>query len=349
MRLRAGNWTSTATGPDAFAGNFPPFTLCRAALCCRLTFCLFHGKTLYAVRPNPLRQRSRRDILASAVGGAYSHDMEAITLPEAGDILPHVKWFAAYAGRQYDRCEGDDGPMRLKEKHTLAVLGHAGSIVRKEKFSPRISRACLLAALYHDVARFEQYLRHGTFRDGESRNHGLWGACILKREGCLAHEAVPVRRLVLAAVALHNRYALPAALPADAACVTEVVRDADKLDILRVMDEHLSGPRPYCPTVVLNLPDAADKVSEKVLEDALRGRVAAYADLRSVNDFRVLLGTWLDDMHFACSRRLFAESPHALRLIADLPQKGPYAAARACLLRRLETVRRESMSSDGAA
>lgn len=270
-------------------------------------------------------------------------------LPEEEDIRPHETWFAAYAAQQCARCTGDAGPMRLKERHTLAVLGHARRIVREERLASPLDRACLLAALFHDVARFAQYLRYGTFRDRDSRNHGLWGTAILKREGRLAREDAAVRRLALTAVALHNRYALPAALPAGAACVTHVVRDADKLDILRVMDEHLAGPRPYCPTVVLGLPDVADKVSEKVLEDALRGRVAAYADLRSVNDFRVLLGTWLDDMHFASSRRLFAASPHAVRLLEGLPQQGPYAAVRACLLERLARVRQENPLPDGDA
>ena len=239
--------------------------------------------------------------------------------------------------------------MRRNGRQTRAVLGYARCVALGEGFAPHIVRACLLAALYHDVARFAQYLRYGTFRDRDSRNHGLWGAAILKREGRLAREDETVRRLVLTAVALHNRYVLPAALPDDMACVARTVRDADKLDILRVMDEHLSGPRPYCPTVVLGLPDAADRVSGKVLEDALNGRVAAYADLLSVNDFRVLLGTWLGDMHFASSRRLFAESPHAVRLLEGLPQEGPYAVARACLLQRLDRVRRGSVGPDGGA
>lgn len=275
--------------------------------------------------------------------------MKTPSLPEAGDIRQHELWFADYVERQYALCEGDDGPMRLKERHTRAVLGYARRMAREEGFAPYIVRACLLAALYHDVARFAQYLRYGTFRDRDSRNHGLWGAAILKREGRLAQEDETVRRLVLAAVALHNRYALPASLPDAMARVAWTVRDADKLDILRVMDEHLSGPRPYCPTVVLGLPDAADRVSDKVLEDALNGRVAAYADLLSVNDFRVLLGTWLGDMHFASSRRLFAESPHAVRLLEGLPQEGPYAVARACLLQRLDRVRRGSVGPDGGA
>lgn len=258
---------------------------------------------------------------------------------DPADIRAHEDWFAAYAQRQYARCAGDAAPLRLKRDHTFAVLGHARRIVAEDVPDPLTARACLLAALYHDVARFEQYLRYATFKDRDSRNHGLWGAAILKREGCLDGENPSVRRLARAAVALHNRYALPPRLPAEVARVAQVVRDADKLDILRVMDEHLSGPRPYCPTVVLGLPDDPGRVSDIVLADALAGRVAAYADLTSVNDFRVLLGTWLHDMHFSCSRRLFAASAHAVRLIAGLPSSGPYAAARACLLARLEAVR----------
>ena len=153
---------------------------------------------------------------------------------------------------------------------------------------------------------------------------------------------------MLVAVGLHNRFALPPGLPEGMARICHAVRDADKLDILRVMDEHLSGPRPYCPTVVLSLPDDPALHSDKVLDDALAGRVAAYADLKSVNDFRVLLGTWFYDMHFPASRARFVAEGHARRLLEDLPgartdsfwnnlpATPAYAAAREHLLRCLD-------------
>lgn len=143
---------------------------------------------------------------------------------------------------------------------------------RGRRFAPPLDRACLLAALYHDVARFEQYLRLHTFRDRESCNHGQWGVRILKLRTAPEGRNAAVRKLVLAAVGLHNRFALPAGLPEGMARICHAVRDADKLDILRVMDEHLSGPRPYCPTVVLSLPDDPALHSDKVLDDALAGR-----------------------------------------------------------------------------
>ena len=251
------------------------------------------------------------------------------------DISLHEQWFAAYAARQRAREARDPAPLDLKAAHTRAVLENARRMTRHEKFEPRLARACLLAALYHDLARFEQYLRFHTFRDRESCNHGLLGVKILKREARLAGEDARTRKIVLAAVGLHNRFALPAHLPRHTELAAHVVRDADKLDILRVMDEHLSGPGPYSPTVVLNLPDDPSRAGKAVLSAALEGRVAAYADLRSVNDFRVLLGTWLFDMHFAASRRQFVEDGHARRLLEALPPAPPYGPARQALLARL--------------
>ena len=262
--------------------------------------------------------------------------------PVLPDISCHEAWFAAYAAREREKeCRrdgGDPSPMDLKLHHTMQVLAHARAIVAGGRFAPPLDRACLLAALYHDVARFEQYLRWHTFRDRESCNHGQWGVRILKREQRLKDETPAVRKLVLAAVGLHNRFALPAGLPEGMARICHAVRDADKLDILRVMDEHLSGPRPYCPTVVLSLPDDPALHSDKVLDDALAGRVAAYADLKSVNDFRVLLGTWFYDMHFPASRARFVAEGHARRLLTELPATPAYAAARDHLLRCLDAV-----------
>ena len=256
------------------------------------------------------------------------------------DISGHEAWFAAYAAweraKEAARADGDPAPLDLKLTHTKAVLADARRIVAAEALTPPLARACLLAALYHDVGRFEQYLRYHTFRDRDSCNHGQLGVRILKREGRLADE--PLRKIILAAVGLHNRFALPARVPEGVALAANVVRDADKLDILRVMDEHLSGPGPYNPTVVLQLPNDPHLCSPAVCRAALEGRTAAYADLRSVNDFRLLLGTWFFDLHFAASRRQFVTDGHAQHLLQGLPADSPQASARDFLLRRLQAV-----------
>lgn len=253
------------------------------------------------------------------------------------DISPHENWFCAYAARMRLREHENPAPLDLKLAHSLNVLAEAQCIIAHENFAPLTARACLLAALYHDTARFEQYLRWRTFRDADSCNHGVAAVKILKYEKCLAHEEPYLRKLTLAGVIMHNRFALPVGLPEQTAIVAHVVRDADKLDILRVMDEHLSKPGPYNATVVLRLPDDPEKHSPAVVQAALQGRTAAYADLRSVNDFRLLLGTWAHDMHFAASRERFVAAGHARRVLESLPD-AVYGPARDVLLRQLAAI-----------
>ncbi len=252
------------------------------------------------------------------------------------DITEHEEWFLSYVDREMEKEANDVGPMELKRQHTFKVLANARRMVRSERPQPEFARATLLAALYHDVARFEQYLQYHTFRDRESLNHGRYGVRILKEEKRLNGEPRHLAHVVLAAVGLHNTFALPKGLPDDTAFAAHVVRDADKLDILRVLDEHLSKPGPYSPTVVLKLPGTPGLCGGKVVAAALERRIAAYADLTCVNDFRVLLGTWFFDMHFVESRRQFVADGHGLHLLKGLPDDENYGEARAILLAELE-------------
>ncbi|HZF60845.1 MAG TPA: HD domain-containing protein [Desulfovibrio sp.] len=259
------------------------------------------------------------------------------TVTASADISMHLAWFTAYAAAKTAQTQGDALPMDIKLHHSLEVLENARHTVEGEGFEQQTARACLLAALYHDVARFEQYLRYHTFRDRESCNHGQMGVRVLKAESRLVNESPQTSKLVMAAVGMHNRFALPKGTPEDIALVTNVVRDADKLDILRIMDEHLSGPAPYNPTVVLQQPDDPTIASEAVLKAVREKRVAAYMDLRCVNDFRLLLATWFFDLHFASSRRKFLADGHAQNLLRSVPDTVPQAEARDCLLHILET------------
>ena len=250
------------------------------------------------------------------------------------DISRHERWFAAYADRKIAEAGDGAGPMRLKCQHTNRVLANAQEIVAAEALPPQLARAALLAALYHDVGRFEQYLRYRTFNDRASCNHAITGVRILNQEGCLGGEEC--RFLIAAAVALHNRFALPSPITEDLRRITLIVRDADKLDILRIMEEQVSGAGDCAEAMLYGLPDDPALASENIIKAALAGRVASYADLRSVGDFKLLLATWVFDMNFPASARRFAADGHARRLLESLAPDSAYAAARAALLARFD-------------
>lgn len=249
------------------------------------------------------------------------------------DMAEHEAWFREYARRKTAVCDKDKEPLRLKTAHTFKVYANAKIITEDEGLGPVLQRAALLAALYHDVARFEQYLEFGTFHDAHSFNHGQWGKEILLAESRFARELPEVAGLAILAVEAHNRKELPDSLDARQTLVCNLVRDADKLDILRVMDAHLAQ-KPYNPTVVLSLPDDDSKHNPKVAEDAMSRRCASYGDLRCVNDFRLLLGSWYYNLNFDSSRRIFLRAGHGHKLLAALPDNSSYGTARRILLER---------------
>lgn len=246
-----------------------------------------------------------------------------MTVDAACDISRHEAWFGQYVDRFLTGDADHDAHIELKREHSLLVLAGARTIVDEavaEGVMDMVSaRAALLGALYHDIGRFPQYRRWRTFSDARSANHGLLGGRVLNEERPLADESPAVRRLAACAVVLHNRFAIPAGVSPRVRQVTRVVRDADKLDIFRVLAAHMQPGGPRDEVVVLHLPETEGAWTPAVLDAVRSGRLASYADMRCMNDFRILLCGWSFDLGFAASRRLLRESGRVERLLAWLP------------------------------
>ena len=246
----------------------------------------------------------------------------------AADLAAHRQRFLDYTA-SFDDVP-DAAPLRLKVEHTFKVFEHAcriiGSLGRedaalKEKVQDaELCRASVLAALYHDCGRFPQFKQYRTFLDAKSVNHAVLSFQTMRDQGFLQEESPRVRALAQCAVLLHNKHTLPAMLDADARFVTDVVRDADKLDIFRIMVSYLTSALPEKDAVLLHVKDDPESWSPKVAEDVLAGRIANYSDLRYVNDFRLLLGTWMHELRFAATKRELAESGLMAEVIAQLPK-----------------------------
>lgn len=238
------------------------------------------------------------------------------------DISAHEAWFVHYADGFRNGSETDVKYVELKRDHSLRVFENARAILPSLNFSEELQRAALLAALYHDVGRFIQYATYKTFSDRLSENHGFLGGKALKKEQPLRDEPREIQRLVLGAVVMHNRFMMPEGISADLRSVTNVVRDSDKLDIFPVMLSNFTRDGSKSDVVTLHLEEKEGAWSQPVLDSLLRKELACYADMRFVNDFKLLLGSWAFDMTYAESKRLIRERGDMERLLEIFP-KGP--------------------------
>ncbi len=135
--------------------------------------------------------------------------------------------------RDYD---AKDEKVRLKIEHTLRVA----------QLCDRIAGACglvgeerdlvWLAGLLHDVGRFEQLRNFGTFIDAESIDHAVYGAQILFEDGKVRDYVTDESEdaILWNAVNWHSAYRIPEDLDERTRMVCQILRDADKIDILKV-------------------------------------------------------------------------------------------------------------------
>jgi hypothetical protein len=241
-----------------------------------------------------------------------------------------LDWFDAFVAAHHMDAPEDNARLELKREHCLLVMNEAREQARELGLSARLVELSTVAGLCHDVGRFPQYRRFRTFRDSDSANHGLLGVTALARTGGLTWLEPRDRHLVRLAVAVHNRKALPPAIAAthddDAGLLVRIVRDADKLDILRVMIEHFKQPGPKDPVVFLGLPDDADRYDPAMLAAIETGQTARYEAMTTVNDFALLLLSWINSLEFNRARRLFFERGHVRDLFSFLPDKPELAS-----------------------
>jgi HD superfamily phosphodiesterase len=237
-------------------------------------------------------------------------------------LLPGLKaWFAEYL-RRFD---SDDPTVQenvdLKAEHTRKVC----EAIRKIGQSLELSEEdlCLAEAsgLLHDIGRFEQYRRYRTFVDHRSENHALLGVKVIQSSRVLDGLDPAAMDIIIRAVAYHNRAALPEGEPERSLFFLKLLRDADKVDIWRVVTEYYrSKGNTRNRTIELDLPDT-NRVSTPVYEALMNGRLVQTADLKTLQDFKLLQIGWIYDVNFPRTFQIVAEKKYLEAIRDALPKK----------------------------
>lgn len=126
--------------------------------------------------------------------------------------------------------------VRLKIEHTYRVCELCETIARSLKLpEPDIDLAWLIGLL-HDIGRFEQLKNFGTFSDAESIDHASYGADILFKQGEIRNylDDSSEDSLIETAIRSHSAYRIPDHLNERTGLFCNIIRDGDKIDILKV-------------------------------------------------------------------------------------------------------------------
>jgi len=212
-----------------------------------------------------------------------------------------------------------------KEAHTARVCREIIALGREIGLAEDDLRIAEIIALFHDLGRFEQAVRHGTFVDERSLDHAALSAEILREHRVLDPIPEPERDIIFRAIAYHNRRALPDGESGRRLFFARLIRDADKLDIWRVVTDHyLDSGAERNEALELGLPRMPG-ISPEVCRDILDRRIVEIQHVRNLNDFKLLQMGWVFDLYFAPTCRAVSERGY-LEILRDvLPATGEVA------------------------
>ncbi len=238
-----------------------------------------------------------------------------------------LRTFAAYVAA-YD---AEDPKVKLKIDHTYRVAGFCQRIAGSLGLLQEDIDLAWLCGLLHDVGRFEQLRNYGTFIDAQSIDHAMYGAEILFDQGRIRDyvendsEDAFLRRVV----SCHSAYRIPPEYDERTVLFANILRDADKTDILRVNVETPLEEIYNVSTQVLR----SDPVTPQVLEAFLEGH-AVFRTLKKTSVDNVVGHISLVfELVFPVSLQMVAEQGYLERLM-DFSSENPETREAFAVIRR---------------
>ncbi|MDZ7667663.1 MAG: HD domain-containing protein [Desulfotignum sp.] len=209
--------------------------------------------------------------------------------------------------------------IRLKKDHSERVVKEILWIADQLNLDDDDRDLAAVMALFHDIGRFEQYARYRTFADHQSENHAELGVKILRHHGVL--DCLPPDRadLICRVITYHNRAELPENETGECLFYARLLRDADKLDIWRVLIDHYQRQDlDDNPAVELGLPDIPG-MSDRVYDMVVNAKIVQARHMRNLNDFKLLQIGWVFDINFAPALQQVRDRRYVESICRTLP------------------------------
>jgi hypothetical protein len=230
-------------------------------------------------------------------------------------------WFENYI----DGFRNQDGvlhPMlELKRCHSLRVAENVKFITGALKLP---EEECLAegTGLVHDIGRFTQFARFGSFCDADTVNHGAEGRIVLETHGIsLQHDCQDWEQLLFA-VEYHNRNLtdIPCDFNSKQDFLLRLIRDADKLDIMEfVLSAVVSDGFRDLPLMLPNI-SLCRKPSPEVLEEAQNTQSVSSCNLSTLADLLIMIATWFYDLNYEPTLHLILQRDILSRIQKELPE-----------------------------
>lgn len=234
-------------------------------------------------------------------------------------------FFEEYTSKNYNDDEKYDEKynmnIKLKEIHTYKVCNNAIKIGKFLNLDAEQMNLAKTIALFHDIGRFEQLKKYGTYIDKDSINHGLLGVKILESEKILDKLNSREQNIINKAILFHNARNLPNGIDDEELLFCKIIRDADKLDVYRVIYAYLKEDKMTRDRKVIgNVDEDTEEYSKEIVDEILKNKISDNNKVKTINDKKLSMISWVFDINFPITLYYIKKRRYVDKFIGLLPQ-----------------------------
>ena len=208
----------------------------------------------------------------------------------------------------------------LLKEHASRVIENVNELALSINFDESNLFLLQAAALLHDIGRFEQLVKHGTYADNEDSNHIQIGLSVIEEHEVLKALEEEERQLVIDCVKKHDLSELPKNSDEHSLAMIDLLRDADRIDVLRIVSDYYTHkkvhPNRHLDMELKDMPAIAKKIGKAVMAE----KVATREDVVTLNDLKLYQMSWIFDMKHKRSFKMVSEKSYIKAIFETLPK-----------------------------
>ncbi|MBN2806027.1 MAG: HD domain-containing protein [Prolixibacteraceae bacterium] len=208
----------------------------------------------------------------------------------------------------------------LKREHISRVIQNAEMIALSIDCDETVRESARLAALLHDAGRFIQFQQYQTYNDEQSEDHAIIALRLIDQNNWLAEIPEELRHPIIKAVEYHNKLAVPKNETAEVMLLSNILRDADKLDILdQAVKEYSLQNKNRNSAFSLDL-EPSPMVSKAIAKSLASKKLPSKSDMKTITDFKLVQMAFVYDLHFKLSYSLINKKGILKQLFDTMPK-----------------------------
>ena len=228
------------------------------------------------------------------------------------------KWMSDYMRSFYSDDEEVQLGITIKETHTGYVTTNSIELAKFLKLNQHDIELAEIIGLFHDVGRFRQYSIYKTFNDADSEDHADLGLKVIDELDFFKEISDVDNDLIHFAIKNHNKKIIEPTDDERKILFAKIIRDADKLDIYRVLQPYLAQENADKMPKFIKGKERAE-ISEDFVKKFVAGEQVDYREIRTNGDRKIVRLMWLYDVNYSWTMKKIVERGYIENIVDALP------------------------------